>query len=176
MNLPLKCFKISTSLGVMASITRSCACQSQHVYKTYESVCLLFQFEGCAKAYSRLENLKTHLRSHTGERPYACEFPGCTKSFSNASDRAKHQNRTHSNAVRMFMWQSFCFVERILHIFYMRTTASLCTWMWESEREEKKGRSDKEKERVIFGNFCIPKIDLQEQNKKLNLKLYMPYI
>ena len=59
----------------------------------------LFQFESCLKAYSRLENLKTHLRSHTGEKPYTCEFPGCMKAFSNASDRAKHQNRTHSNEV-----------------------------------------------------------------------------
>jgi len=69
------------------------------VFKNKRYINVMLQFENCTKAYSRLENLKTHLRSHTGEKPYTCEHPGCSKAFSNASDRAKHQNRTHSSEV-----------------------------------------------------------------------------
>ncbi|KAF7316117.1 hypothetical protein MIND_00129800 [Mycena indigotica] len=48
----------------------------------------------CEKEFPRPSALATHLRSHSHDQPYSCNFPGCTRSFSVLSNARRHE-KTH---------------------------------------------------------------------------------
>ncbi|KAL0484626.1 zinc finger protein [Acrasis kona] len=49
----------------------------------------------CSKVFNRKTDLRTHERTHTGERPYMCQAEGCKKSFTTCSNLRRHQ-RIHT--------------------------------------------------------------------------------
>lgn len=51
----------------------------------------VFQCSRCPKVFTRKFNLRSHERTHTGERPYAC--PVCGVTFSRAQEQRTHTRR-----------------------------------------------------------------------------------
>ncbi|KAH8803115.1 hypothetical protein F5884DRAFT_739212 [Xylogone sp. PMI_703] len=54
-------------------------------------------WEGCTKMFNRPARLASHLRSHTNQRPYVCEEPGCNKSYLEEKHLKQHVKGSHTH-------------------------------------------------------------------------------
>ena len=50
---------------------------------------------GCAYGATTATHLKTHMRIHTGERPFACDVAGCSYVAAQSSKIHRHKARVH---------------------------------------------------------------------------------
>ncbi|KAI8076199.1 hypothetical protein BDF21DRAFT_422789 [Thamnidium elegans] len=94
-------------------------------------------FGDCKMVFTRSEHLARHSRKHTGEKPFVCIVPLCTKAFSRFDNMMQH-TQTHRNnsyniispntrstraSSQMKMNQESCQDKRNLHIDTESTTS-----------------------------------------------------
>ena len=56
-------------------------------------------YPDCPKFFSRPSRLKTHIFSHTGERPFQCRVQECRKTFARKEHLKRHQQKNHACSV-----------------------------------------------------------------------------
>ncbi len=64
------------------------------------------EHEGCNKSFRNSHHLKSHVLSHTGERPYACSDSGCGRTFAKRNSWKLHLSKHDKSSTQTGETQS----------------------------------------------------------------------
>ena len=54
-----------------------------------------YKCKECDVFYPRKWHMKLHIRTHTGEKPYICDFQGCNNAFPRPGSLSEHKRKIH---------------------------------------------------------------------------------
>ncbi|KAI8369901.1 hypothetical protein EDC96DRAFT_503783 [Choanephora cucurbitarum] len=129
-----------------------------HTKRTKNTKPKLFQCTGygdCNMVFTRSEHLARHARKHTGEKPFLCIVPGCSKAFSRFDNMMQH-TQTHRNLQQeLVIHQAKKSMRRTRSSNSKHRPPALCSSSSSSEEEED-DLSPPPRRRLSVADLCNP--------------------